>query len=125
MTPLRILVVDDDADVRSVCKAGLGRRGHDVEVASSGTHGVERARSSSFDVVVLDQRMPGMSGIEAAGALREAGYAGALLLFSGYLDDEARDRAAALGTPTLDKGDIGLLVETVEGLAAGGVDGPR
>src|SRR5882762_9216119 len=60
----RILVVDDDAAVRTEIKIVLERDGQDVEVASSGRAGIAAAKAQKFDVVIWDIFMPGMDGIE-------------------------------------------------------------
>lgn len=118
MNLLRILLVDDDPDVHLVCRAVLRRRGHEVADAESGAQALQLANEGDFDVVIMDRRMPGMTGLEAAVALREAGFGGVIVMFSAYLDDDARDRAAELGLPTIDKAEITQLPKLVERLAA-------
>ncbi len=63
----RILIVEDDDDLRIFIAEGLRRRGLDVETVSSGQaclQRIEQEGSEGFDVVVTDVQMPGMSGIE-------------------------------------------------------------
>ncbi len=60
----RILVVDDEPGIREGCRRILGREGYQVEVASSGEEGWERAQSQLFDLILLDVMMPGLGGIE-------------------------------------------------------------
>ena len=62
MNPLRILVVDDEAPVRRTLERALGRQGHSVLVASSGEAACSVLTAQSVDVVLLDLRMPTMSG---------------------------------------------------------------
>jgi CheY-like chemotaxis protein len=62
----RILVVDDEANVRRMMRLALESDGYEVEDAEDGRTGLERfGDGSRFDAVLLDQRMPGMDGIEA------------------------------------------------------------
>jgi two-component system NtrC family sensor kinase len=60
----RILVVDDEADIRRSVSRFLTRTGWEVELAESGAEAISRLREHQFDVVLCDLRMPGMSGHE-------------------------------------------------------------
>lgn len=68
--PAKVLVVDDDAVCRRVVAHILESEGHRVTVASHGREGVELCLAGSFDIVLLDLRMPGMDGYEVCRALR-------------------------------------------------------
>ena len=70
----RILIVDDNAVIRSVLRALIGINGS-FEVcgeANSGLDGVEQSRTLQPDLVLLDLRMPGMNGLEAAPLIKAA-----------------------------------------------------
>lgn len=60
----RILVVDDEETVRTALSRFLRSRGYDVFVAGSGPEALEHHRSASFEIMLCDIRMPGMSGLE-------------------------------------------------------------
>jgi DNA-binding NtrC family response regulator len=60
----RVLVVDDEKNLRELMVRELGRRGHDVEGVSDGEAAVAALRDTGYDVVILDMRMPRKSGIE-------------------------------------------------------------
>ncbi len=64
MTRPRILLVDDEPHVTRNLAIGLRRKPWEVETAASGYEGLERMREEPFDVVVSDERMPGMAGSE-------------------------------------------------------------
>ena len=66
----RIVVADDDADVRMLVALKLESCGHDVVAVENGAVAVERCHSVRPDLVVLDLMMPGMSGIEACRVIR-------------------------------------------------------
>ncbi len=70
--PLRILLADDQEDIRTLTAYQLKRNGHKVVVAKDGIHALKTFRSAPFDVVLLDQEMPGMTGDEVARAIRKA-----------------------------------------------------
>lgn len=67
----RILLVDDEDAIRRSVGKYLSRRGHSVVEAASGTDGLEQALAQPFDVILLDLKMPGMSGEAVYGALKE------------------------------------------------------
>ncbi|MDH3356249.1 MAG: response regulator [Desulfobacteraceae bacterium] len=64
MERMSILLVDDDQNFLSVAKKRLAKRGHAVQTASNGPEVFEKLQVKSIHVVVLDVKMPGMSGIE-------------------------------------------------------------
>lgn len=66
----RILVADDDDDIRALVAFTLRRRGYSVLEASAGDTALELARVERPDLVVLDVGMPGLNGIEVATAMK-------------------------------------------------------
>jgi diguanylate cyclase (GGDEF)-like protein len=66
----RLLVVDDDANNRDMLSRRLVRRGYSVEVAESGQEALEKIEAAHYDLVLLDQMMPGMSGLDLLRLLR-------------------------------------------------------
>jgi two-component system CheB/CheR fusion protein len=70
--PLRILVADDQEINRKVTTRLLEKSGHIMVTAEDGSEAVEKWRSGSFDVILMDLEMPGMDGVEATGRIREA-----------------------------------------------------
>ncbi|HXG12098.1 MAG TPA: response regulator [Gemmataceae bacterium] len=69
--PPRILIVDDDPEVRSLCRDLLEDDGLQCDEAADGIQGVAAARSRPYDLVLLDVDMPGMNGFEVLSRLRE------------------------------------------------------
>ncbi|HKS23846.1 MAG TPA: response regulator [Thermoanaerobaculia bacterium] len=68
----RLLLIDDDQAVHSLLDEQLARLGYTIESAFTGESGVQAAKESTPDVIILDLMMPGMSGFEVAGALKES-----------------------------------------------------
>ena len=66
----RILLIDDQPDVRESVSDMLKALGHDVSVASDGRAGLQLVQTESFDVVLTDLRMPGMDGLDVAKRVR-------------------------------------------------------
>ena len=95
----RVLYLDDDEIMPLMVEQLLGRAGYLIDCYGDALQAVEavRARPDSFDVVVTDFNMPGMSGLEVVEAL--AGIRAALptVLTSGYVSDAMRTRASQLG----------------------------
>lgn len=69
----RVLVVDDEPEIRSVLEEALTTTGHDVVTASCGADGIARFREGSFDAVLTDLGMADVSGWEVARAVRAEG----------------------------------------------------
>ena len=76
----RILVVDDDSDVRFMLRRYLSRHGFDVEVAEDGARLRALIGDQEFDLVVLDLNMPGEDGISLARFLRDNHPVGIIML---------------------------------------------
>jgi two-component system KDP operon response regulator KdpE len=68
--PTRVLVVDDEAEVRTAVRHGLELMGYEIEVASDGLEGVSKVETWRPDVVLLDLAMPRMGGLSALENIR-------------------------------------------------------
>ena len=66
----KILVVEDEPDIADFVRRGLVLKGYEVAVARTGEEGLNSARESSPDLVILDLMLPGMDGIEVCRLLR-------------------------------------------------------
>jgi two-component system, OmpR family, response regulator len=93
---MRILVVDDDARLAEAVRRGLEDEGYAVDVAPDGTDGHWLATENSYDAIVLDAMLPGMSGEEVCTKLREAGVWTPILMLTARTGDSAE--ATALDT---------------------------
>jgi two-component system OmpR family response regulator len=97
---MRILVIEDDAVAASYLLKGLGECGHVVDHAGDGETGLEMARASDYDVLIVDRMLPRLDGLRLIEQLRAA-------------DDL---------TPVLVLSALGEVDQRVEGLKAGGDD---
>jgi len=86
----RLLIVDDDADMRLLLAEYFRRLGFAVEERESGTAALEPALAGGFDCFILDVSMPGMSGLELLKRIRERGIQTAALFLTAHdaLDDK-------------------------------------
>ncbi len=66
----RILVIDDEPDLLDLARARLELAGYEVLVASDGEEGLEKARTSAPDLIILDLMLPKMNGFEVCEALK-------------------------------------------------------
>jgi two-component system copper resistance phosphate regulon response regulator CusR len=71
---VRILVIEDDPTVGQYVKRGLEEHRWAVDLASDGEEGERRASSEAYDLVVLDMRLPGKSGLDVLQSLRAKGF---------------------------------------------------
>ena len=83
--PLRILLVDDEPQVREVLAAFLEIDGHRVQPAADGAEGLRRFGEGSFDLVITDKAMPGMSGNQMAREIKQLSPATPIILLSGFI----------------------------------------
>ena len=70
---MHVLVVEDDAALADGLSRGLSATGFDVDLAFDGVAGLDMARRSNYDAIVLDLMLPGLSGVAVCARLRAAG----------------------------------------------------
>ena len=93
----RILVVDDDADVRDVLTRFLKRRGYSVEHASDGKEALDAVRENEPDLMLLDIYLPRMTGLDVLLHLREEDLHTRTIAVSGLPDDQIVESSKELG----------------------------
>jgi two-component system NtrC family sensor kinase len=91
---LRVLVVDDEASVRVSLQRYLAGRGHHVETTASGLDALTRLRDAQYDAVIVDMRMPDLSGEQLFERLRnnDPGHAERVIFTTGDLVNEQMRR---------------------------------
>ena len=92
----RVLIIDDDPLMLDTLRGLLGPAGYDVQTASSGEEGIERYRRESFDSVVTDARMRGVSGLIVCRAIKDQDPAAHVVLLTGVEHDPEELRAAGV-----------------------------
>jgi two-component system KDP operon response regulator KdpE len=93
MSAGRILVVDDDPQIRRVMRVTLTGQGYVVDDAKTGEVALEKIRDERFDLVLLDMNMPGMDGLETCRSIRSQSEIAIIML---TVRDSERDKVAAL-----------------------------
>jgi YesN/AraC family two-component response regulator len=81
---MRILVVDDEAGVRELLKTVLASFGYEVMEAENGFQGLQVAKQHPYDLVITDQIMPLLNGLDMISCLAAERYPARYLLISGY-----------------------------------------
>jgi two-component system copper resistance phosphate regulon response regulator CusR len=79
---MKILVIEDDPTVGQFVKRGLEEQRWGVELVADGEEGEQRASSGAFDLVILDMRLPGKSGLDVLTALRGRGFERPILVLT-------------------------------------------
>ena len=93
---MRLLVIDDEAPIRLLCRVNLEAEGMEVLEAADGPSGLETARASRPDVILLDVMMPGLDGWRVAEHLLEDDRTNSIPIIFLTARAEFRDRARGL-----------------------------
>ncbi|HEY1760450.1 MAG TPA: response regulator transcription factor [Bryobacteraceae bacterium] len=80
VAPAKILVVDDEPQIRRVLRASLSAAGYVISDARSGEEALLKIREDRFDLILLDVNMPGMGGLEACRQIRAVSEAAIIML---------------------------------------------
>lgn len=81
-TPMRILLVEDERKVASFVARALRENAYAVDVAATGEEGFPLATENPYDAILLDVRLPGMSGVEMCRKVRQAGVQSPILMLT-------------------------------------------
>lgn len=84
MRTIRILVVDDEENIRFLFKEELEEEGYQIELASNGIEAIDKVKGSKFDLIVMDIKMPGMDGIQALNEIKNLLKDQPVILCSAY-----------------------------------------
>ncbi len=98
---LNLLVVDDQDEIRATLKRLLGKHGYQVVVARNGKEAVEAVAQQRFDLILMDIRMPGMSGVDAFIQIKQASPKTPVILMTAYAMEEDIRRAISEGAHTV------------------------
>lgn len=93
---MKVLVIEDDRTVGQFVQRGLEEQMATVELVAEGQEGLDRASQKAYDVIVLDLRLPGMSGVEVLRTLRDRGVTTPVLVLTAQ--DAVESKVQALRT---------------------------
>jgi two-component system, NtrC family, response regulator AtoC len=94
---IRVLIADDERNLRELIVRELARRGHEVDGVGDGAAALERIRDGSYDVVVLDMRMPHKEGIDVLRELATFPEAPQVIMLTGFQEVSTAVEAMKLG----------------------------
>jgi DNA-binding response OmpR family regulator len=96
-SPIRMLFADDDAGIRFVVQDQLTPEGFDVHTAEDGEEAIQRLLENSYDIVLLDIKMPGKDGLEVLQFMREKKLRPRVIMLTAVEDINVAIRAVKLG----------------------------
>ena len=92
---MKLLLIDDDPDIRFLVEFVLSQGGHSVVSCESGTEGIAAAEPTAPDVILLDMLLDDMHGTEVLRGLRAEGVSAPVVFLTGKSDMTAEDARAA------------------------------
>ncbi len=93
----RILVVDDNKELREILEEFLKADGHHVEGSPNGRDALERHQKSRFDLIITDLNMPGISGMELIKTIRKEDQDTEFVIITGYASMDTAVEAVRIG----------------------------
>ena len=93
----RILVVDDEPSIRDLLAKTLALAEYDVDVAPDGRAAIERIRTTSYDLLIADLRMPGMDGLSVIREARRLKHDLPVIIITGFSTESSAIEAVNLG----------------------------
>ncbi len=93
----KILVIDDEPIITMSCQKALQSEGYDVHTSSSGMEGVEMFKRDNYDLVIVDNKMPGLDGFEVLVKVRAKRPSQKVIIISGYNTVEQFQKAQDYG----------------------------
>lgn len=95
--PVRVLVVDDDAEMRALLVDELRQEGYEVAEAGDGAEAVLACRSQEYDVILMDKNMPGPSGLDILPGFRRTCPHSRIIMMTAFGDVPSYVEAAEKG----------------------------
>jgi len=95
----RILLVDDEPETRTVFETVLRQAGYDISVAENGQQAVEKTKQATYDLILLDQMMPDLSGNEVLRKLKENGQTSQMkvAMLTNFSNDQMVNESLGVG----------------------------
>ena len=96
-SPARLLVVDDDPDIRSNLSDILTDMGYAVDAAPDGPTALRKIEQQPYDVALLDLKMPGMDGLELYRRIKQTRSGTAAIIVTAYAGGDSAEQAVQMG----------------------------
>jgi len=93
----RILIVEDDEEMRSLLKDFIEAEGFETDSASNGSEAFRKLAKESFDLIITDVRMPGLTGLDILPGVRKLQPEASIIVITAFGSEEVRHRAFERG----------------------------
>jgi DNA-binding response OmpR family regulator len=94
---MKVLIIDDEAHIRQMMRLTLEASGYEVEEAANGEEGLNRLGGGAPGIVVLDQKMPGIDGLETLRRIKQRAPSASVLMVTAFASIELAVEAMKLG----------------------------
>jgi len=119
MPPKKILIVDDESNLRELYKGELAEAGYEVATASTGEEALAMIEEAGPDLVTLDVRMPGMGGIETLREIRELDPGIPVIMLTAYPEYKSDFDVMAADAYVVKSSNVRPLLDKVEFILGG------
>ena len=109
----KVLVIDDEINLRELYRAELSNEGYEVILAKDGFQGVELCEKEDPDLVIVDMRMPGMDGLETISKILNKQKKRPIIIHSAYPNDQDNFMSWSADAFVVKSGDLTDLMEKV------------
>jgi len=93
----KVLIIDDEKNIRMTLKKSLQKAGYEVETAINGEDGLEKFNEEKFPVILLDMKLPGIDGIEVLRKINDLDHQSKIIMITGYGSVDTAIEAMKLG----------------------------
>jgi DNA-binding NtrC family response regulator len=96
-TPKKLLIIDDEAELREVLVALLDEHNLEIVLAANGQEGIQKLREGKFDAILSDEKMPKKNGLEVLRWMHQEGLKTPFIIHTGYGERAMISEAERLG----------------------------
>jgi two-component system, response regulator, stage 0 sporulation protein F len=116
MKTIKLLIVDDEENIRILFKEELEDEGYEVDMAANGYEALEKFKKGTYDLIILDIKMPGMDGIQVLNEIKNINKDQPVVLCSAYGEFKADFSSWVSDEYVVKSADTGELKQTIKNL---------
>lgn len=99
---MKVLVVDDEQNIRETLKEFLSKEGYEVSIAENGQDALDKFNTEKHDIIFMDVKMPGIDGVQAFRQIKKINPQTKVIIISGLADDITFDRAVTISPESVE-----------------------